>query len=228
MSQKISIIIPVLNESRILRSTLGRLRITDNEELIVVDGGSSDETTSIASEYTGKVYTARSGRAHVMNHGAQKASGDILLFLHADCVLPDRAFHLIRDLLKDRRTVAGAFSLRVDAPDLRFRAIEMGTRIRSRLTRLLYGDQAMFLRKETFDSIGGFAPIPLMEDIEITQRLRGKGEIVFLRQQVTVSARRWLAEGALYTTLRDWMNVVLYSVLKVSPERLIKYYRDVR
>lgn len=219
---------PVLNETKSLHNILRQLRLSNNEELIVVDGGSADETLSIAGEFTGKVFRAKSGRASVMNYGAQKAVGDILLFLHADCILPDNAFPLIREVLGDKKVAAGGFDLGISDPGLRFRIIESGANLRAHVTSLLYGDQGMFLRKQIFDNIGGFADIPLMEDIEISLRLKKLGKIVFIKSPIKASPRRWLKEGVLYTTFRDWSIAFSYTFLKISPEKLTRYYKDVR
>lgn len=224
----LSIIIPVLNEAKNLRNTLKNVHLSDSEELIVVDGGSTDATIAIAREFTDNVFTTRTGRATVMNFGAGRAQGDILLFLHADCILPESAFTLIREVLGNGNIAAGAFTLRIDDARTRFRIIETFANLRAGLTSYMYGDQGMFLRRETFKNIGGFADIPLMEDIEISMRLKKVGKIVFIRQPIKASSRRWTEEGVVYTTLRDWMNAFLYSFLKVSPGKLIKYYRNVR
>lgn len=226
--EKISIIMPVLNEAKTLGRTLGRLSLSDHEELVVVDGVSGDDTASIARGFTEKVFTARTGRASVMNFGAAQADGEILLFLHADCTLPDDAFSIIRKVLDDRGVAAGAFRLRIDHPKLRYRIIEAGTNLRARVTSLLYGDQGMFLRNEVFHRIGGFADIPLMEDIEISRRLMREGKIMIVRPAIVSSPRRWLDEGVIYTTVRDWSIAFLYSFMRVSPSWLIRYYRDVR
>jgi len=219
---------PVLNEAGTLGNTLTQLHLSGNEELIIVDGGSSDSTMSIAGGFTDHVFVTRTGRAAVMNFGAGKAAGDILLFLHADCILPDNAFTFIRDTLTDRDVAAGAFALSINHPGLGFRLIESVANIRSRMTSLIYGDQGMFLRKEVFDHIGGFAEIPLMEDIEISKRLKHEGKIVFIKPPISASPRRWLKEGMLHTTLRDWTIAFLYTFFKVSPERLITHYKEVR
>jgi rSAM/selenodomain-associated transferase 2 len=219
---------PAFNEVKDLHSTLNRLQLSDCEELIVVDGGSDDGTVSEARNFTDKVYVTKSGRASVMNFGAKKADGDILLFLHADCVLPDSGFKIIRETLSDDNIAAGAFFLHIDNPNPVFRIIELVANFRSRITSLLYGDQGIFLRKEVFDWIGGYAEIPLMEDIEISGRLKKTGKIALKRPAIKASPRRWLKEGALYTTLRDWSIAFSYTFLKVSPEKLIKYYGDVR
>jgi rSAM/selenodomain-associated transferase 2 len=228
LQKKISVIMPVLNEAKNLRNTLNRLYLSENEELIIVDGGSVDGTVSIAREFTDKVFTAKTGRARVMNFGAQNARGDILLFLHSDCTLPDNAFTVIREVLGNNNIAAGAFTLRIDSLKTGFRVIEIFSNLRAKLLSLIYGDQGMFLRKEIFIRIGGFADIPLMEDIEISRRLSKIGKIVFVKQPVTASSRRWLEEGIVYTTLRDWTNAFSYTLLKVSPDKLIRYYKDVR
>lgn len=226
--EKISVIMPVLNEAKSLRHTLNELPISSHEELIIVDGGSSDGTLSVARDFTDKVFSAKTGRASVMNFGAKKADGDILLFLHADCSLHHNAYTLIRDTLRDESIAAGAFYLRIRSSLFRFRVVESAANVRARLTSLIYGDQGMFLRKERFDRIGGFADIPLMEDIEISRRLRKTGSIAFVKPPVEASPRRWLNEGLFYTTLRDWSLAFLYTFLNVSPHALIKHYRDVR
>jgi rSAM/selenodomain-associated transferase 2 len=219
---------PVLNEGKTLRQTLNTLNVSNNEELIVVDGGSTDDTLSVANDFTDKIFIAGKGRGSQMNFGASKAEGDILLFLHADCVLPESGFSIIRGVLKDKGVAAGAFDINIVSPKLSFRFIEFGANLRSRLTSIPYGDQGMFIKKEVFNKIGGFADMPLMEDIEISRRLKKNGGIVFVRPPIKTLPRRWLREGPVYTTLRDWVIALSYSFLKISPERLIKYYKDVR
>lgn len=225
---KITVIVPVLNEEKTLRRTLSALPVTNREELIVVDGGSTDHTVSIAREFTDKVMVTRRGRAHQMNSGAERASGDILLFLHADCTLPEGGFGIIRQALGDSRVSAGAFDLSIEHPKLRFRIIEFGANLRSRLTAIPYGDQGLFLTKRVFSLLGGFADVPLMEDIEFSSRLKTMGKIVFVRPPIRTLPRRWLKEGAVYTTLRDWSIALSFSLFRVPPQRLLKHYRDIR
>lgn len=219
---------PVFNEEKSLRTTLSSLTLSPDEELLVVDGGSTDGTVAIAGEFTDKVFIHKTGRARVMNYGAEMAAGDILLFLHADCVLPPDGFDLIRGTLKDNSVSAGAFALGIDHPGIRFRVIEFGANLRTRMSSIVYGDQGIFMRKDMFRRVGGFADISLMEDIEISGKLKKEGRIVLVKQRVTVSARRWLTEGALFTTFRDWGIAFSYRFLKVSPETLLKFYRPVR
>lgn len=225
---KISTIMPVLNEALHLRRYLGQLLLTESEELIVVDGGSTDNTMSIAREFTDKVFQTETGRASVMNYGAGKATGDILLFVHADCALSVTAFSAIRHAMGDEKVAAGAFYLSIDHGGFSFRLIESVANLRSRITRLLYGDQGMFVRKDLFQRIGGFTNVPLMEDIEISKRLKKEGRIVFIRPAIKASPRRWLNEGILYTTVRDWTIAFCYTFLKVPPEKLIRHYREIR
>ena len=224
----ISIIMPVLNEAENLRSTLEQLHLSVNEELIIVDGGSSDDTLAVAAEFTDRAYRTKTGRASVMNFGAEKAGGDILLFLHADCVLTENAFEIIRNTLNDKNIAAGGFRLRINSPGLHFRVIEAAANLRSRIAGLLYGDQGIFMQKETFIKIGRYANIPLMEDIEICGRLKKLGRLILADTPIMASPRRWLEEGTLHTTFRDWSIAFSYSFLKTPPEKLIKHYRDVR
>jgi len=228
MGKKISIIVPVLNEEHTLESSLTTLDLEDDVELIVVDGGSADGTVKAARKFTDRVLITGRGRAHQMNYGAAKADGEIFHFLHSDCRLPGNGLDIIRETLEDGNIAAGAFDLKIDHTSFCFRVIETGANIRSRLTSIPYGDQGIFMRRAVFEEIGGFAEIPLMEDIEMGRRLRRMGRIRFVRPPITTSPRRWLAEGLLYTTLRDWSLALSYSVLNIPPERLVRYYRDVR
>lgn len=227
-TETISIIMPVLNEAKYLRDTLTDLCLGNKEELIIVDGGSTDDTVSIAREFTDNVFTTETGRARVMNYGAKKAKGEIFLFLHADCTLPDNAFQVIRQTMKDNSTVAGAFYLSIACPGLGYRIIEISANLRHRITSLLYGDQGIFLKRKVFEQVGGYADIPLMEDIEISRKLKKLGKIVFVNPPIKASPRRWINEGPLYTTMRDWTIAFSYSFLKASPDKLIRYYKNIR
>jgi rSAM/selenodomain-associated transferase 2 len=217
-----------LNEEKILGETLSSLHLTEGEELIVVDGESTDGTVSIARQFTDKVYVTKRGRGRQMNFGARHADGEILLFLHADCTLPHEGFRVIRKELKDNRVSAGAFDLRIDHRQFQFRVIECGANLRSHITSIPYGDQGIFMKKEVFERAGGFTEIPFMEDIEISRRLKRLGKIVFVRPHIKTSPRRWLNEGPVFTTIRDWAIAISFACLRISPHRLVKYYKDAR
>lgn len=228
MMPRISVIVPVLNEEQTLADTLSSIPRSLPHEIIVVDGGSEDRTASVAAEFTDCVVTTSRGRAVQMNHGAELARGEYLLFLHADCKLPKSALEMICEVLSMRGVVAGAFDLAIDHPSFRFRIIEFGANARSRLTSVPYGDQGLFLRKDVFSGVGGFPVLPIMEDIAIARKLKKCGRIVFVRHPISASPRRWLKEGVFYTTFRDWGMALSYSLFNVSPDVLKRYYEDVR
>lgn len=225
---RISVIVPALNEEKVLGRTLSSLKLSESEELIVVDGGSTDRTFELARGFTKKVLSSAKGRGSQMNTGARAASGDALLFLHADSVLPEEGFSLIRNALSGHGVSGGAFDLSIEKEGACFRIIEFGANLRSRMTSIPYGDQGVFLKKEVFERLGGFKDMPLMEDVEFSMRLKKAGRMIFLRPPIKTSPRRWLKEGPLYTTLRDWTLVVSYAFLGIRPGRLVKHYRDVR
>lgn len=221
---KISIIIPVLNEATKIQSTLTRVLKTTNVEVIVVDGGSLDETVEIAKSFNVKVISAKPGRASQMNAGATVANGDILLFLHADTLLPNNFDTLICLALQDAKTIAGAFELRIDAKLWGLRFIEKMVNARSRLFSLPYGDQAIFLKATVFHEVGGFPDLLIMEDFELMLRLRSEGRITILSESVLTSGRRWQKLGVVKTTLINQL-VILGYFLGVSPDKLVHFYR---
>jgi rSAM/selenodomain-associated transferase 2 len=225
---KISVIIPALNEEEYIKKTLSSLSVTSNEEIIVIDGGSNDGTVVIARQFTDKVFVTEKGRGYQLGYGAEKASGDILLFLHADCILPDNAFDVIRDVMNDRDVAVGAFDLGIDHVSFCFRVVAFGANLRSWVTRVPYGDQGMFMRREIYDSVGGFSNIPIMEDLEISLKLKKRGNVKFVRPHIKASPRRWLEEGLLTTTIRDWKLALSYVLFNAEPDKLLKQYKDVR
>jgi len=188
---KISIVIPVLDEAARIGALLAELR--QFEEVIVVDGGSRDGTIAIARAVPGvRVETAPRGRASQMNHGARAATGDVLLFLHADVSLPPDAAGQIREALASPNVVAGAFRTWHFADGRRAPWLHLAD-LRSRYSGLPYGDQAMFVRREAFQAVGGFPEQRLFEDLELSRRLRKVGRISIVRSCVRVSGRRFLA-----------------------------------
>ncbi|OUL34834.1 TIGR04283 family arsenosugar biosynthesis glycosyltransferase [Nostoc sp. 106C] len=221
----ISIIIPTLNEAANIKDTLATTQPSINIEVIVVDGGSQDDTVARAQSLGVKVILSSPGRAVQMNAGAVAASGEILLFLHADTRLPPGFDAMIRTALQEPKTVAGAFNLRIDASGWGIRLVEWGVNRRSHFLQMPYGDQAIFITKEVFQQIGGFPELPIMEDFELIRRLKSNGRIAIIAQPVVTSARRWLRKGILQTTLINQIVIVAY-LLGVSPERIRSWYRQ--
>ncbi|MBL7076146.1 MAG: TIGR04283 family arsenosugar biosynthesis glycosyltransferase [Kiritimatiellae bacterium] len=217
-----SVVIPAWNEAERIGATIDRIR-SDAHEVIVVDGGSRDGTRTVAYGKGARVLSAPPNRACQMNVGAQAATGNVLLFLHADTLLPDRfAIDVQQTLL--RKVIAGAFRFRLEGERLAWRVVEWGTLWRFRLCRLPCGDQAIFLRTERFRAMGGFAVTPLMEDFELMCRLRNCGRIRLARRAAVTSARRWIRLGVFRTTLINQLIVLGYR-LGVSPDRLASLYR---
>jgi rSAM/selenodomain-associated transferase 2 len=227
MNQQISIIIPVLNESGIINFTIEHLYTLDSAdtvEIIVVDGSPHGETINTITGSDVQKISGQKGRGSQMNQGAAVAGGDILLFLHADTRLSHDALNQIVAATKQPDVVGGAFDLRIQSEKKIFRLIEQAASIRSRLTRIPYGDQAIFFKKRFFDQIGGYRDIPIMEDVELMQRVRKAGKkIKFISRKVQTASRRWEKEGIVYCTLRNWSIRTLY-LLGVPPEKLKKFY----
>lgn len=224
---RISIVIPVLNEARSIEKTLWSTLPMDNVEIVVVDGESRDETVDIARRYGVRLLTTAAGRGPQLNAGARVADGSVFIFLHADTRLPPDADSLVRKALADASVAAGAFSLSIDAVGKRFRIVEKGANIRSRYLGLPYGDQAIFMRRRTFQRLGGFPEIPVMEDFVMMNRARRLGRVVLLPQPALTSGRRWLRLGVVRTTLINQRMLLSYA-LGLSPLRLSKIYRRPR
>lgn len=225
--QKISIIIPVLNEALNLAATLDTIKLAENIEIIIVDGGSHDHTIAIAAAYTVHIIQANAGRANQMNAGAAIATGTILLFLHGDSRLPAEFAAAIAHLMTQPGIIAGAFELQIDAPDRGLRWVEKMVNWRSRQLQLPYGDQAIFLRTATFHQLGGFPAQPIMEDFELVRRLQKLGKIAIVSRPVLTSARRWQKLGLLKTTLINQWIIGAY-LLGVPPSRIAAWYRHAR
>jgi len=223
----VAVILPVRNEAAVLEAALADLLVRhDPLEVIVVDGGSHDASRAIAdgfsSRYPVRVFNAPAGRALQMNAGAAAARADILLFLHADTRLPPNAFERVRDAI-GRGHVWGRFDVRLDGARFAYRVIEGLMNRRSALTGIATGDQAIFVRRDVFESLGGYAPIALMEDIELSRRLKRRDRPARITDPVKTSARRWEHYGIVRTVLRMWGLRFLYWV-GVSPARLARWY----
>ncbi len=234
---RLSVVIPTLDEAAELPATLGALHAGarplaaegaagDAIEVLVVDGGSRDATVALARGFGASVVEAPRGRGAQLAAGGRVARGDVIVFCHADCRLPAGWSAAIRAALAaDPQVVGGAFQLAIEG-DRRVRAlVAAAANLRSRLTGHPYGDQALFVRADAYRAVGGFAPLPLMEDIDLCRRLRQVGRLVQLDLAVTVSARRWDREGLLYATLRNWTLAALFY-LGVEPARLRRWYPD--
>jgi rSAM/selenodomain-associated transferase 2 len=202
----LSVIVPVLDEAARLQTLLPVL-VQEDVQVLVVDGGSGDESVAVAGSVPGvQVVIGATPRARQMNLGAAQARGRALMFLHADTLPPPGFAGLIQQALDDAAVVGGAFSLALDDARLRARLVSRGANVRTRLTGHPYGDQAIFVRRDLFHEMGGFRPWPFLEDLDFARRLKGRGRLHLLPQAVTVSARRWRAQGYLRTT---WRNTVL-------------------
>lgn len=196
-----------------------------DHEIIVSDGHPLGTTLRCIDVKSVRKVLSPKGRGVQMNSGAAAAGGDILLFLHADTLPPLNAFEMIQTAYRDIRLICGAFNLGIQSPRGIFRLIERVASHRSRLTRLPYGDQAIFIQARFFRRIGGYAPIPIMEDIELMKRIKKAGvRTVIMPAKVQTSPRRWEREGPVYCTLRNWALVCLY-LAGVPPKQLARFYR---
>jgi len=229
---KVSVVIPAYRESECIGGVLASLEVAAQDvpyEVIVADGDSAGGTLAAIRETHVITLIAPKGRARQMNAGSALATGDILLFLHADTRLPSAAFPKIVSAMRDGRFVGGAFDLGIDNQRWIFRATAWCASRKHRLTRVPYGDQAIFLRRDYFERLGGYPDIPLMEDVELMKRVKRQGErIIILPHAVTTSARNWEKDGILFTILRNWTLQTLY-LFGVPAEKLVRfYYREDR
>jgi rSAM/selenodomain-associated transferase 2 len=221
------VVVPTLNEQEHLPATLARVALAAGDELIVVDGGSLDNTVAIAQQFTPCVLLSPPGRARQMNHGARQARGDVLLFLHADTLLPPQGLETVRTMMQAPHLVGGAFRLAFTPSTPALRVIAWGANVRTRFGKLPYGDQALFVRRSIFEAVGGYANVPFMEDVKLVQTLRQRGALALVPQAVYTSGRRWLRDGIVYTTVRNNVLMALYFC-GVPPVTLKRWYDHVR
>lgn len=224
---RVSVIIPTLNEAAGIVRTLTQVRQSGTCEIVVVDGGSNDGTPEMTRIHADLVLSTPPGRARQMNAGARAATGEVLLFLHADTGLPPAFPTLVDHALCEPEVIGGRFDVCLDAPGWPFRLVETLMNVRSRLTRISTGDQGIFVRREAFLALGGYPEVELMEDLELSRRLKRVGKIACLRTRVTTSARRWQRHGVVRTIVRMWALRLCYF-LGVSPEHLKAFYADTR
>ncbi len=232
----VAIIMPVLNEATQLEASLKVLYRCDMlNEVIVVDGGSDDPTGDVIRRFIGQITEAKSifrfsvaprSRALQMNAGALQAQSDVLLFLHVDARLPDSAIDSVHDSVK-RGASWGRFDIHLDDDAVIFRIIEWCMNMRSALIGIATGDQAIFVRRDVFGMLGGYAPILLMEDVEFCKRLKWVGPPALVPKQVRASTRRWRQHGIMRTVILMWFLRLLYW-LGIAPKTVARFYPDTR
>lgn len=223
----ISIIIPTLNEEQVLGKTLASLKNQHNLEIIVVDGGSCDSTLDLAQKADCRIFSNPMGRSRQMNRGAAEAKGEVLLFLHADTLIPDNFPELILDAVRQPAFIAGAFSLAIDSPRKSLSIIAWFANLRSRLLHLPYGDQAFFITSSMFKVLGGFPEQEIMEDFLFMQKIKKKGKVVILSECALTSARRWQKMGITQTTLINQL-IVCGHFIGIPSAVLAGWYRRMR
>jgi len=220
----ISVIIPTRNEKQCLPRTLAPLVGNADCEIIIVDGGSDDGTPALARTFGCKTYTGPANRSRQMNVGVEKSKGNILLFLHADTVLPDNFAQAIHQTLGMENVAGGAFSLGFDNDGPALRCIAWGANLRSRIFQLPYGDQALFTPRTIFNAVGGFAEMEIMEDFVFVRKIGKMGKVITIGEKVTTSARRWQNIGIFRTTLINQLIICGHG-LGVSPATLAQWYK---
>ena len=223
----LSIIVPALNEALSIVDHLAGLQPLRHRgaEVIFADGGSSDGTAELASSRVDAVVTAPRGRARQMNAGAARARGDVLLFLHADTRLPPAADALVQRVLAAGAPAWGRFDVAIAGRHWLLPVVAWCMNRRSRLTGIATGDQALFVRRDVFEAVGGFPDIPLMEDVALSRRLKRAGRPLCLRQRVVTSGRRWESRGVLRVVVLMWRLRLAYF-LGCDPARLAAAYGD--
>ena len=223
--KRLSIVVPVLNEAPGIEQALRALQPlrSNGHEVIVVDGGSSDGSVRLAASLADRVLKTERGRAHQMNAGAQAACGDVLLFLHADSRLPEPAVQLVLEGLARTGRAWGRFDVRIDGGHWLLPLVGALMNLRSRLTGICTGDQAIFVSRPLFLGVGGFPPIALMEDIALSRKLRRVSRPLCVAPAVRTSARRWERDGVVRTILLMWWLRLRYF-FGTSPSHLARIY----
>ena len=219
----LAVVIPALNEAGCLPALLTRL-VTECDELIVVDGGSSDGTAALARVEGARVLLTEAGRGRQLAAGARAAQSDILLFLHADCLPAPSALDAIRRAFGDPDFIAGGMSQRIDGVRPIYRLIERAANARVRRRGMIYGDSGLAVRRSAYLAAGGFADLPIFEDVELCRRLTGLGGVGLIRNaDLLISARRWEREGVLRATARNWLLTGAF-MFGLEPHRLARHY----
>lgn len=222
---KLSVVIPVYNESKYLEKTLSGILKINPYEIIVVDGGSLDNSLDIAKKHDCKIIMAKKGRGIQIERGIENADGDTILVLHADAFFPNDVS--LRDFELNDNEVGGFFKLKFISKSFCVKLVEIFANFRSYIHSLPYGDQAIFFKKDVCKKIGGFRDYPFLEDLDFVLRLRKVGKIKRVNKNVCVSARKLERRSFLYPLLHSWKNVVIVFLyfLGIKPQTLAKYYK---
>lgn len=223
----IGIVIPIYNEEKILEAKAYFFdKLSTQSELIFADGGSADRTVELASKYA-KVLRCEKGRASQMNCGAECVRNNVLLFLHADNCVSEEALGNIQNKMRNTGVVGGCLTQRIDKKGLLYRFVEAQGNIRARCSRIFYGDQGIFVRKEVFNRLGGFPDVPIFEDVFFSEKLKTQGKTAILSDKIIVSARRWEKRGVVRATIM--FNLILLMFKMGYPLGKIKMlYEDLR
>ncbi len=220
----VSIIIPVLNEENSIKELLQQLQVCRQQghEVIVVDGGSHDNTRSVADSLSDKVISSEAGRALQMNNGATQSRHEVLWFLHADTLIPENAIEQIQQALN--KSDWGRFNVKLSGSHILFRIIETMMNVRSCVSGIATGDQGIFVKRKVFRQVNEYSNIPLMEDVDLSRKMKKLSKPVCLKYTLITSSRRWEKNGISSTILLMWKLRFLYWV-GVSPEYLVRQYR---
>jgi rSAM/selenodomain-associated transferase 2 len=226
MSELISVIIPVLNEEQRIVDIIEHVNyLAGQKEIVVVDGGSIDQTYDLADNLADKVCQTTAGRAQQMNCGAEAASGDVYLFLHCDSQLESGSLLALDVAMRDEEIVGGCFNLQIDADSWPLRFISWSSNLRAKYLNLIFGDQGIFVRQEVFAELGGYPEIELMEDWEFSRKLATAGELSYLDHQISTSARRWEKNG-IWKTIWLMHKIKFLYLLGVAPDKLKEMYKS--
>jgi rSAM/selenodomain-associated transferase 2 len=222
----VSIIIPTYNEENRIKKLLAAI-IKTGSQIIISDCGSNDRTLAIASGFENiEIVFAPKGKAKQMNSAAKSAKGDILLFLHADCILEEGAIKSITECIKSGYD-GGCLSQRISSPELVFRFIEGSGNLRAKIFRIFYGDQAIFVKKDVFFELGGYDQVDIFEDVIFSKKLRKNHKVCILKSRVYSSARRWKKQGIIRTTIINWA-LTFGFIIGIPRPLLKKLYVDIR